>query len=172
MLSAIQNRFIQQLLLMISLVFAFSGLANAVSFDNFKGEQKKVEDYLGNGKWTVVMFWASDCHICRVKAPQYVAFQEKHKDGNIRMVGMALDGNINRADVEAFIADNKLNFPNLTGAPEDVAGFYQDNTGANFVGTPTFMIYSPDGEVRAADSGAIPVSIIEDFINNYQTATE
>ena len=100
-----------------------------------------------------------------------MAFQEKHKDGNIRMLGMVIDGKINKADAETFINEYKLNFPNLTGDPEDVAGFYQDNTGSYFVGTPTFMIYSPDGKVRAADAGAIPVSVIEEFIAS-QTDTE
>lgn len=165
------HRVIKPAGLILILFFFLSSYASAGPLYDFKGEQKRVEDYLGHGKWTVVMFWASDCHICHKKAPDYVAFQEKHKDGNIRMLGMVIDGKINKADAETFINEYKLNFPNLTGDPEDVAGFYQDNTGSYFVGTPTFMIYSPDGKVRAADAGAIPVSVIEEFIAS-QTDTE
>ena len=153
------------------LFFSLVAYASAGALYDLNGQKKRVEDYLGHGKWTVVMFWASDCHICHLKAPDYVAFQEKHKNDNIRMLGMVLDGKANKADAEAFIREYKVNFPNLTGDPEDVAGFYQDNTGSFFVGTPTFMIYSPDGEVRAADSGAVPVNVIEDFIAS-QTANE
>lgn len=138
--------------------------AQAGALFTLDGQEKKVEDYLGDGKWTVVMFWASDCHVCHVKAKDYVAFQEKHKNARVRVLGLTLDGKANKAAAQAFIAEHKLNFPNLIGEPEAVSGYYYDKTGNYFVGTPTFMIFNPQGKVRAADAGAIPINIIEDFI--------
>jgi hypothetical protein len=40
--------------------------------------------------------------------------------------------------------------------------------GGNFIGTPTFYIYTPGGEIVASQAGAVPVHIIEDFIQNWK----
>jgi hypothetical protein len=37
-------------------------------------------------------------------------------------------------------------------------------TGEPWEGTPTFLIYSPAGELRAAQSGGVPAKYIEDYI--------
>jgi len=165
------NPFISLLSAIGLLLLSLASSASAAGLATMDGKAAKVADYLGDGKWTVVMFWSSDCHVCHLKAPEYVAFQEKHKAGNIRLLGLTLDGKDNKDAAQGFIDEHKLNFPNLIGEPEDVAGFYYDNTGNYFVGTPTFMIYNPDGKVRAADAGAIPVSIIEDFITEQEAAS-
>ena len=156
------------LLSIFSLLFmAMSVNIHASGLTDFEGNPKKIEDFTGNGKWTVVMFWASDCHVCNAEAHQYVAFQEKHKNGNIRMLGITLDGMSNKENFAAakdFVKEHKLNFTNLIGEPETIGALYYDMTGNFFAGTPTFMIFSPDKIVRAADAGAIPAATIEEFI--------
>jgi len=42
--------------------------------------------------------------------------------------------------------------------------YYGMLTGASFRGTPTILIYDPDGELRAAQAGAVPVDVIEAYI--------
>jgi len=128
------------------------------------GKPANISDYAGNGKWLIVMFWASDCHICNKEAHQYVDLQARNKDGNIRVLGITTDGLGNKAAAQGFIDEHKLNFPNLIGSLEDIAGMYYDLTGNQWVGTPTFFIYNAEGKLRVADAGAIPAHIIEDFI--------
>jgi len=41
---------------------------------------------------------------------------------------------------------------------------YQYRTGGNWIGTPSFMVFNPKGELVGAQAGAVPVSIIESFI--------
>jgi hypothetical protein len=41
---------------------------------------------------------------------------------------------------------------------------YQNLTGDTWVGTPSFMVYTPDGKLLGAQAGAVPVSVIESFI--------
>ena len=43
------------------------------------------------------------------------------------------------------------------------AGFY-DLTGEHWAGTPSFLIYSPAGRLMVQQIGAVPVSLIEKFI--------
>lgn len=157
--------------LLTLLLVAISPLSQASGLSDLKGNPQTLEDNVGKGKWTVVMFWASDCHVCNAEAHEYVGLQEKHIDGNIRMLGITMDGQANLEAAKDFVSEHKLNFKNLIGEPETVAGLYYDMTGNYFVGTPTFMIFSPDGKVRAADAGAFPPKIIEDFINEQTIAS-
>jgi len=153
------TKLITGLLLLLSI-----NLANAGSLTDLDGNAASINDYAGKGKWLVVMFWASDCHICNKEAHQYVDMQERHKDGNINVLGVTTDGLTNKAAAKAFIKEHKLNFPNLIGSLEDIAGMYYDLTGNQWIGTPTFFIYNPEGKLGVADAGAIPAKIIEDFI--------
>jgi len=153
------TKLITGLLLLLSI-----NLANASALTDLDGNAASINDYAGKGKWLVVMFWASDCHICNKEAHQYVDMQERHKDGNINVLGITTDGLTNKAAAKAFIKEHKLNFPNLIGSLEDIAGMYYNLTGNQWIGTPTFFIYNPEGKLGVADAGAIPAKIIEDFI--------
>jgi len=153
-------------LLLLSASFVSAG-----PLTNLEGNPASISDYSGKGKWLVVMFWAADCHICNKEAHQYVDMQARHKDGNISVLGITTDGLSNKAAAKAFVEEHKLNFPNLIGSLEDIAGMYYDLTGNQWIGTPTFFIYTPEGKLRIADAGAIPAKIIEDFIAENSVAS-
>ncbi len=157
--------------LLATFMLAVVSLAQAGGLSDLQGNPQKLEDHIGKGKWTVAMFWTSDCHVCNAEAHEYVAFHDKHKDGNIRMLGLTLDGMDNIEAAKEFVAEHKINFTNLIGEPETLASLYYDMTGNFFVGTPTIMVFTPDGKVRAADAGAIPPSLIEEFINKESVAS-
>jgi len=148
-----------------------SNLVSAGPLTDMDGNPASISDYSGNGKWLVVMFWAADCHICNKEAHQYVDMQARHKDGNINVLGITTDGLANKTAAANFISEHKLNFPNLIGSLEDIAGMYYELTGNHWIGTPTFFIYNPAGKLRVADAGAIPAQIIEDFIAENSVAS-
>lgn len=131
---------------------------------DFRGVPKTLESMTGHGKWSIVMFWAHDCHVCNKEAHQYVEFHEKHKDKDAEVIGISLDGKKYKKEAEEFIKRHKLNFVNLIGEPYNVAGIFEDLTGADWMGTPTFLIYNPKGELRAQQVGAVPTNLIESFM--------
>jgi len=160
-----KNNQLIKLLTGVLLLFSISIVNAADPLTDFNGKAANISDYTGNGKWLVVMFWASDCHICNKEAHQYVDLQARNQsDGNIQLLGISVDSLANKAAAQAFIDENKLNFPNLIGSLEDIAGMYYDLTGNQWIGTPTFFIYNPEGKLRIADAGAIPAKLIEEFI--------
>lgn len=144
----------------------FSHLVSAEikGFQDFEGKSEVLENYLGKGKWTIVMMWASDCYICNREAHEYVDFHMIHSDTDATVLGVSLDGENRKKDAEKFIKKHSVDFPNLIAEPEHVARLYQELTGQFFAGTPTFLIYSPNGELKAAQAGAVPTSLIEDFM--------
>jgi len=139
-------------------------LAHAGGFKDFNGNPASIDDYIGKDKWTVVMFWASDCHICNEEIAQYVNFSREHADKGTRVVGVSLDGDARLADAREFVKRHNVDFPNLIGEAEDVASFYMSSSQQPFTGTPSFFIYSPAGELRIAQVGAVPAELIAKFI--------
>ena len=129
------------------------------------GSFHSLSEYTGQGKWTVVMLWASYCPTCNAEAKNYVKFHAEHSQKDAVMLGISIDGAADKAEAQAFINRHKVNFPNLIGEPEQVAGLYSQLTGKQWIGTPSFLIFNPKGELRAAQAGAVPTLLIEDFID-------
>lgn len=150
-------------------ILSFSSLFNIAQadfkgFQDFQGNSQTLKNYVGKGKWLVVMIWASDCHICNKEAHQYVDFHMLHSDEDATVLGISADGESRKAEAEHFIKKHSVDFPNLIAEPGYVGAVYKELTGASFVGTPSFLIFSPEGELKAADAGAVPSSVIEEFI--------
>jgi len=162
------KNFISKIFFSLSL-FALFFISSVVSaemkgFEDFNGKPQVLENYLGKGKWTVVMMWASDCHICNREAHEYVDFHMIHSDVDATVLGISLDGESRKKAAKKFIKKHAVDFPNLIAEPEYVSAMYKKLTGQFFAGTPSFLIYSPDGELKAAQAGAVPTALIEDFI--------
>lgn len=145
-------------------------LVNAAGLTDFKNTPKTIEDFSGKGKWLLVMFWASDCHICNKEAHQYVDFHFTHSDKDATVLGISADGNERFKDAKKFIKRHSVDFPNLIGEPEDVAAIYGKYSNSQWVGTPSFLLFSPKGEVMAAQVGAVPPEVIEDFMKKNSLA--
>jgi thiol-disulfide isomerase/thioredoxin len=148
-------------------------------FSSFAQADSVLRDMRGNittfdaqqtpGQWTVVMIWASYCPVCNQESEQYSAFHArhagtKHAGHDAKIVGMSIDGWGGKDDARAFIKRNRVIFPSLIGDMDTVARWYQMQTGEPFRATPTFMVFGPDGELRATQPGAVPPSIIEKFM--------
>ena len=146
-----------------TVAFAQAG-DDTLLFDDFNGGQRSIESYAGDGKWLVVMVWAHDCHVCNMEVESYAQFHVAHRDETARVLGVSLDGQAKRAEAEAFIERHDLPFPNLIGEPATTMLHYAMLTGAQFRGTPTILLYGPDGRLRAAQAGAVPVESIEAYI--------
>ena len=147
----------------------FTGLAaqaNETFLRDFQGQPASIGSYTGNGKWLAVMFWASDCHVCNVEAKNYADFHNRHHNRDASILGVSLDGT-NKAAAEQFIRRHKLTFPNLIGESDLVALQYTSLVGETAFGTPSFLLYNPQGELVASQLGAVRVEKIEAFIDSH-----
>ncbi|WP_455366593.1 TlpA family protein disulfide reductase [Kaarinaea lacus] len=159
-------------LCILMLVLITLPVVAAEKFQDFQGNPKGIADYIGKGKWLVVMLWASDCHVCNQEAHQYIKFHQDHMDKDAQVLGISLDGAAKKNDAREFLKRHQVNFPSLIGEPVQVASMYQELTGDTWIGTPSFMVYTPKGELLGAQAGAVPVSVIESFIERESAATQ
>jgi peroxiredoxin len=160
-------KYAPMLLLGLALLFPAPGPSAEIwpIMRDMQGRDARVEDYAGKGKWLVVMVWASDCHVCNEEVHEMVAFHAAHRDTDATVLGVAIDGFDNRKDVQAFVERHELNFPNLIDDGAGFAEIYARTVGASWGGwTPTYLVYSPEGEVLAKNIGAVTGADIESFI--------
>lgn len=154
------------------LIFLFSLMlampVQAAIFKDFKGKPANMTDYIGKGKWVIVMIWASDCHLCNKEAKNYDNFHQQHKNKDAIILGLSTDGKAKLAEAKSFIKRHDLHFPNIIGENRDVAIRFQNLTGVEWTGTPSFLVYSPEGELAVQQSGAVPVYLIEEFLQQQQ----
>ena len=152
--------------IMIPLMLLFSQVQAAPTplFTDFENTTKQLEDYVGKGQWTVVMLWASNCHFCKKEIGNYVKFNHEGEKINAKVMGISVDGVEGKSEAQAFITKYKVDFPNLLGEYERVGRWYEYKTGQNWKGTPTLLIYTPEGKLRAQQAGAVPTALLEKFI--------
>ncbi|GJL81882.1 MAG: hypothetical protein DHS20C01_15160 [marine bacterium B5-7] len=128
------------------------------------GSEQSIEQLQESGKWTIVMIWASDCAVCNREASQYSDFNMMYADDKAKVVGISLDGWADRVDAADFVDRHQVSFENLVAERAEFLPYYERLTGSRWVGTPSFLVYSPDGELKAKQVGAVPVELIEQFI--------
>lgn len=156
-----KTRFLSRLAIALILV---AGSAAADPFRNFDGTEAALSDYVGQDKWTIVMLWASDCHICNEEAGSIDAFHRKHSDTDAIVLGVSLDGEAGIGAAKEFLQEHNVTFPNLIVEFGDAAALYRELTGRPWIGTPTFLVYGPDGKLLAQQVGAIETAVIESFM--------
>ena len=137
----------------------------------FKAGPAALDGYAAQGKWLVVMLWASDCVACNREARQYIDFHEFHRDVDASVLGISLDGSDQLA-AQKFIDRHEVSFPNLISDYESAGSWFEGLTGQQFRGTPGFLIIDPKGELRAQQIGAVSVELIEQFIKANSPAGE
>lgn len=109
-----------------------------------KGEVKKLSDYVGQGKYTLIDFWASWCPPCRKEMPNLVALYKQYKNKGFEIVGVSLDSEKDKW--EKGIKDLNITWPQLS----DLKGW--QNEGAAMYGVnsiPHLVLVDKDGTIIA-----------------------
>jgi len=161
---SVKPNFIANKLLLLSfLLLSTLASQSAFAFTNLEtGKPDKITNYIGNDKWTVLEIWASDCPACRMHMPEMVEFDGKLK--NTRLLSVSVDGLDRIEDTEDFIAEFDIKFPTIMSNPIEMNVWMQQSVGENFVGTPTFILFDPEGKLVAAQPGIVSTASLEKFI--------
>ena len=128
------------------------------------GQQVNLGNQIGKGKWVLVMFWATDCPICKTQEPTISAFHEAHSGIDAEVIGVSIDGPDNLDVVKKYLKENDLSYPNyvtdVLGASFSYAGIAQNQ----FVGTPTYLLFNPEGKLLGDNPGPMRLEALEAFI--------
>ena len=129
---------IHRLLLSITLAVLMSTTHAAVpdiALQTLDGQPRNVNEFIGKGKWVIVVFWVHDCRVCASEIHNMNAFHVAHKDKDAIVLGVTIDGAALLDRARGFAEAHKLQFMNLVAEPE--AEIIERFGGGKFVGTPT-----------------------------------
>ncbi|OED35327.1 hypothetical protein AB833_30655 [Chromatiales bacterium (ex Bugula neritina AB1)] len=150
----------------VAVVFAVSGnrVSAGMELQRVDGTVVDLDEYRGDGQWLLVMFWAVNCHICEEQKPEISLFHEKHRNDDAKVLGVALDG-MDKIDlIKSNIERHKTSFPSLVGNIAIVASHYKNLTEESLRGTPTYLLFNPEGELVGNNPGPLRIQALEEFI--------
>lgn len=131
---------------------------------NLNGEVVNLGDQIGQGKWSLVMFWQLECSVCRQQEPVISEFHDKYADKNVEVIAISIDGMERVDEVKAFMAEKGFSYPTYVGDLGMMAFNYQAITEVPFRGTPTFLLFNPEGELKGDNPGPVRLEALEKFI--------
>lgn len=144
---------------------AASADAPNIELRSFDGKPRNVNEIIGKGKWTTVAVWAHDCHICAREIHQMSDLHKARRDKDAIVLGVSIDGMGKVKQAREFVTRQKLPFENLIAEPDHEV-LIKFGAG-EFVGTPTYYIYNPKGEIVGQNIGPITREDVESFIASY-----
>jgi len=130
-----------------------SGLKKAPSVTGATLDGKPFDLASYKGKVVVVDFWATWCAPCVHGIPDLMALQEKYGKQGFQILGFSVDRN--KADVESFVAEKKINYP-IVIVDQAVAEAWG---GVNAI--PTTFILNKDGYIAKDFVGLTPAEELE-----------
>ncbi len=162
--------FIKRMMLALCLsVFVFSTMAGEFDLDmkmkKLDGESGSLRDHVGKGKWTLVMFWETTCTICKQQEPEYIKFHQEHKDKDAEVVAISIDGFNSTELISQYKKENSLPYTVMVTDKPEIREKFEAATDEAFRGTPTYLLFSPEGELKAAQPGMLPATSVENYIS-------
>lgn len=160
---------IKRIVLILFLLLSSSVMAGefdtSMKMKKLDGNSGSLKEHVGQGKWTLVMFWETTCSICKQQEPEYAKFHTEHKDKDAEVVAISIDGMENVDLIKSYKKEYSLPYHVMVTDKQEVRDQYLAATDEQFRGTPTYLLFSPEGELKAAQPGMLPASSVENYIS-------
>jgi len=95
-------------------------------------------------------------------------FHNRHKDSDAEVYGVALDGVEELDAIKQYMTNHDVSFPTYVGDLALIGINFAMNAQEPFKGTPTYMLFDPNGNFRAVDEGYLDIDSLERFIGQKQ----
>ena len=103
--------------------------------------QGTFEDYVGQGKYTLVDFWASWCGPCRAETPNVVAVFDKYRDKGLIVIGVPVNDKLDAT--KQALKDLGIHYPQVLDPKAKLAEQF------HVIGIPHIILFDPEGNIVA-----------------------
>lgn len=108
---------------------------------NADGSSVKLSDYVGNGKYVLIDFWASWCGPCKAEMPNLANIYAKYKSDKFEILGIAVVDK--RENTEKVMPELPITWPVIYDAQRIPVELYSISS------IPHIMLVGPDGTILA-----------------------
>lgn len=137
---------------------------SSLTLKGLDGKSHSADEYIGKGKWVLVNIWGPRCPPCVDEMAELQNFHDDHKNKDAIVLGIALDfpgfGPAIEKEVRDFTENYFISFPVLLGDANSITLL----GGGLLKGTPTSLIYSPEGKLEAIRLGTVTQQLIEEYL--------
>ncbi len=120
-----------------------------------------VLDELQQGRWELVMFWATYCHICKKDFEKLAEFIEQNPSINLTIIGVVTDGIESKQKAVSQIESRNLNYTHMLTNFDHSDALYQDITQTRLIGVPSQLLYDTKNELVGFSRNAIDLDALE-----------
>jgi thiol-disulfide isomerase/thioredoxin len=135
-------------------------LAEDFSLSDVNGSTVKLSDY--RGKVVVFNFWATWCGPCVEEMPMFEAYQQQYQN----FVLLGLNEEETKEQVQAFLAEQELNYTMLLDEKADAAAKYK------VMILPTTIFVDEKGEVRFRHYGIMNEEQLKYYLTKLGVITQ
>lgn len=154
-------------------------LVSPISNDKVEAEQAvKLNHDENSNQWFLVKLWSVDCGICRAQVP---VVSKLHDDGlvnstpseeglegyRLSVLGVAIDSKSRNTEVVRYLKKSQPSYPNVIADGGVIALWFGTLTQETFRGTPTYLLFDPDGELAAIQTSILKPDSLDKFISRY-----
>lgn len=159
------NRLINVSFLILSCFF-FSSQAHAFLVSDFEENRVDIQDYIGDGRWTLLMLWQLDCIPCEQQKPAVEAFHKKYNSSSAHVIGLVIDGHEEMNEIKKFVAKKPTAFPSHVVFGDVFQQQIEKETGKIFSAAPGYILYTPDGKLAEAINKYVDINVLIRHIEN------
>lgn len=150
-----------RIVLPLSLLTLAAVPAQAVDIVSTDGQPSKLNTEVSEGDWSLVMLWSHDCIPCEKQKPMIERFYRRTNTRGVSVVGLSTDETSLRAKAAATYNKTPTSFPNFYFNGRNFQHEFQRFSGQSLLGTPTYMVFSPEGELTGVHTGAITQAMLQ-----------
>lgn len=156
---------IQAFLLIVLLSFVSQGFSDTKIVEPTGALNPSVEAELQEGRWELVMFWATYCSVCKKDFAKIAEFMQENSAVPMTIIGVVTDGIEERQTTDALIEKLDLAYTHVVTDYPKSNELYQQVTGQRLIGTPSYLLYDKSNKLVAFNANAIDLDALEIFVD-------
>lgn len=123
-----------------------------------------VTQELKQGRWELVKLWATYCPVCKRDFEKLGKFIQDNPEIPITIIGVVVDGVEEKDKALSQIENRDLDYTHLLTNFDHAKEFFNNQSGSNFIGVPSYLLFSPDNEMVGFNKSAIDIDALEIFV--------
>ena len=120
-----------------------------------------VLDELQEGRWELVMFWATYCPICKKDFEKLAQFIKENPSIPLTIVGVVTDGLEEKQKALRQIDQRQLNYTHVLTDFDRSDELYHEITESRLIGVPSQLLYNTNNELVGFSRNAIDLDALE-----------